>query len=724
MKDIIGQKVGRYEIKELIGEGAMAKVYRVYDPEIDRSLALKVLKSDFTGDEEYLNRFLREAKAAGALSHNNIVTVFDVGDTNNSPYILMELLSGDDLGQLLEKRKTFTVKDTLIIALQLAKALHYAHKEGVIHRDIKPDNIMILDDAQSIKVADFGIARINEAEEAQKTQVGSVLGTPRYMSPEQALGQDVDGRTDLYSVGVILYEMLTGEKAFDAANIGTLMTQIIQQQPTNLKQAHPELPSGLCQIVQKLLQKKPEKRFQTGAELAKAIGKELAIHNEQEQSHQINKYVPIKIRWTLYMSAIMAFVMLIAVTVVFNIQSSVMSKQALDSGTAFAKFIAIETAVPLLSEDWISLETFIKEASGRQTFEYLVVTDRDGLVRGASDLTLVGKDINEVAFLQNEAESLNFEGSQASSLELENGNTVFNLEVPVLFQDVTVGSIILGLSQDSLDSVKSATGWLMFALALVTTLSVGAILYIFSLLITKPLKLINNSMLQLGEGDLDTRISLQRNDEIGEMFNSFNTMANAIQQTVHPEETSIDITGIDDTGIKQTPEFEAARAKIEAEVKKSEAATKEKTKPAAASNNNNTEVESSEAKEGKTEASTANTQNMSDTDADKTVVVAPKARRRRTAGAKKTTAPKAKATKASASKAANVLIENEDADKTVIASPKSTSPDESKSVPERLASQKAIPKNVASTDEHPDIDYDKTIISPKTLDAVKKTGKE
>ncbi len=539
MKDLTDKTIGRYQIKELIGEGAMAKVYRAYDPDINRSLALKVLKSDFSGDEEHLSRFVQEAKAAGALSHNNIVTVYDVGEVENSPYMMMELLDGDDLGEMLTKRRTFSVEDTLVIALQLAKALNYAHQAGIVHRDIKPDNIMVLDDDVSIKVADFGIARMNENEDAQKTQVGAVLGTPRYMSPEQALGQDVDGRTDLYSVGVILYEMLTGEKAFDAANIGTLMTQIIHQQPTSLKQAHPELPSGLCHIVQKLLHKKPEKRFQTGAELATAISKELTVFSEQQETQKKNKYIPLKVRWTVYMSAIVAFFMVISVSIVFNIQTKAMSGQAIDSGSAFAKFVAIETAVPLLSEDWITLESFINEAAGRKTFSYLIVTDREGIVRGASDTSLVGQTYESVEPNESMVEK---DGVQTTSLELANGDMVFDIEAPILFQDIVVGKIILGLSQKSLTAVKSVTGWLMFVLALVTTIAVSVVLYIFGALITRPLRLLNNSMKQIESGEMDTRISLTRKDELGEMFETFNTMAASLQQKLNPDdEISVDL---------------------------------------------------------------------------------------------------------------------------------------------------------------------------------------
>ncbi|MDN4502268.1 protein kinase [Alteromonadaceae bacterium BrNp21-10] len=527
MTDILNKTIGRYEIKEMIGEGAMAHVYRAYDPEINRSVALKVLKTDHCVDEEYLSRFLREAKAAGALSHSNIVTVFDVGKVDNAPYIMMELLEGKDLGDTLKEKKKMSVPETLIIGLQLAKSLDYAHRAGIVHRDVKPDNIIVLPDGESIKVADFGIARMNENEEAQKTQVGSVLGTPRYMSPEQALGEEADGRSDLFSVGAILYEMLTGNKAFDANNIGTLMTQITQKQPEPIQKLCPTIPAGLRQIISKLLQKKPSKRFQTGGELAAALGKELGALRDQEEEQKKQKYVPLKVRWAIYMGAIVSVIMLISISVVFNIQSKTMTTQAVDSGSSFAKFIATETAIPLLSEDWITLETFISEASSRDTFSYLIVTDRLGIVRGASDTSLMGQQYmaDESAELISDKDDV-----YTSSSTLENGTHVFNISAPILFQSTTVGQIILGLSQESLDDVKSVTGWLMFSLAIVTVTSVVLVLFVFGGLIAKPLKAVSSTLKAFGDGNLDSRISLTRNDEIGELFNSFNRMASKIQE--------------------------------------------------------------------------------------------------------------------------------------------------------------------------------------------------
>lgn len=524
---MLNKKIGRYEIKEVIGEGAMAMVYRAFDPEINRSVACKILKAEHCVDEEYTSRFLREAKAAGSLSHSSIVTVYDVGQIDDAPYIMMELIEGGDLGQILDKKQTFNLKQTLTIILHLAKALDYAHSTNIVHRDIKPDNIILLPDNESIKVADFGIARISENDEAQKTQVGSVLGTPRYMSPEQALGNDIDGRSDLFSVGTIMYEMLTGNKAFDAQNMGTLMMQISQHQPPSIKTLNPKIPVGVRQIVQKLLHKSPDKRFQDGASLARSIITELRALEEQQEEQVKHKYIPLKYKFTLFSVVIVSLVLAVSMNIIYKKQSDAMTQASVDSGSSFAKFIATETAIPLLSEDWITLETFINDAASRDTFSYLIVTDRNNIIRGASDLSLVGKlyEADEEALVISKTEDV-----YTTSSAMENKPNVFNIATPILFQNTEVGNIILGLSQQSLDEVKKTTGWLMFFLALITISAVAFVMFVFAALISTPLRTISRSLRNVEEGDLDTRISLERSDEIGRVIVAFNKMASSIQK--------------------------------------------------------------------------------------------------------------------------------------------------------------------------------------------------
>ena len=244
------EKVGRYQIREAIGEGAMAKVFKAYDPDINRDLAIKVLKSQLRGDSEYHLRFLREAKGAGVLSHPNIVTVFDVGDDGGHPYIAMELIEGPTLSDLVGgSNKQLPVKTVVEIGIQLVRALDYAHKKGIVHRDVKPGNIMMIRDSTTIKVADFGICRIDNSDATQATQVGNVLGTPNFMSPEQVLGEKVDSRSDLFSAGVVLYQVKTGHLPIDGEMLIHHAYKDIKPEAVSIDELVPVLPQHLCRIV-------------------------------------------------------------------------------------------------------------------------------------------------------------------------------------------------------------------------------------------------------------------------------------------------------------------------------------------------------------------------------------------------------------------------------------------------------------------------------------------
>lgn len=262
--------LGRYEIVAELGQGAMGTVYLGKDPAINREVAIKTLSYE-GGDEEKLieikERFLREAEAAGKLSHPNIVTIFDVGEEHDLAWMAMELLKGKDLAEYCQKDRLLPVKKVLQIISAVAEALDYAHSHGVVHRDIKPDNIILLEDLQ-VKVADFGIARVMSASQ---TQTGVILGTPNYMSPEQVEGARVDGRSDLFSLGVVMYEMLSGEKPFHGDNLARLMYAIANAAYTPLSKAKSDLPECCGKIIKKLLVKNPEKRIKNAATVVKNI---------------------------------------------------------------------------------------------------------------------------------------------------------------------------------------------------------------------------------------------------------------------------------------------------------------------------------------------------------------------------------------------------------------------------------------------------------------------
>jgi len=269
--------LGRYEIEKELGKGAMGVVYLGKDPKINRTVAIKTLalSDEFEGTElvAVKERFFREAETAGRLSHPNIVTIYDAGDEQDLAYIAMEFLEGEDLTSFISKDKLPPVKWVLKIVMDVANALDFAHKLDVVHRDIKPANIMYSEEKDLVKVTDFGIARITASS---RTKTGVVLGTPSYMSPEQLAGKHVDGRSDLFSLGVMMYEMLTGQQPFTGDSMAALMYQITNAKQKDITKIREDLPPCVKTIVEKALQKDPAKRFQTGEEFSKSIERCLA----------------------------------------------------------------------------------------------------------------------------------------------------------------------------------------------------------------------------------------------------------------------------------------------------------------------------------------------------------------------------------------------------------------------------------------------------------------
>ncbi len=264
--------LGRYEVLKELGKGAMGIVYLGRDPKINRQVAIKTIRFDEISEEEEKDvkeRFFREAEAAGRLNHPNIVAIYDAGEDHDLAYIAMELLAGVDLSDYLPKLKNKRMAPRMAIKMmgQIADALNYAGKLGIVHRDIKPANIMLLKNG-TVKITDFGIARVVETS---KTQTGVVLGTPSYMSPEQVVGKKVDGRSDLFSAGVMLYELLSGKKPFTGDSIATLMYNIANQPHPPLKEVVPGIPECCAVIVDRFLAKDLDKRYQNGAQAVKDL---------------------------------------------------------------------------------------------------------------------------------------------------------------------------------------------------------------------------------------------------------------------------------------------------------------------------------------------------------------------------------------------------------------------------------------------------------------------
>jgi serine/threonine-protein kinase len=250
---------GRYELEELVDHGGMSSVYRGHDRMLERKVALKVLHSHFLDDPEYVERFRREARAVAQLSHPHIVTVIDRGSSDGNQFIVFEYVDGENLKQLLERTGPLSIDRVIELGIEIADALAFAHAHDLVHRDVKPQNVLI-DTAGSAKVTDFGIARSLDVERGV-TQTGTVLGTSNYLSPEQASGASVTPATDIYSLGVVLYELLTAEVPFHGDNLVVVAMKHVTEHPPSLLGQRPEIPPRLAHAVERALEKDPDRRF-------------------------------------------------------------------------------------------------------------------------------------------------------------------------------------------------------------------------------------------------------------------------------------------------------------------------------------------------------------------------------------------------------------------------------------------------------------------------------
>ena len=277
MENYVGKRLdGRYEVQEIIGVGGMSVVYKAYDNVDDRIVAVKILKDEYSNDADFVRRFKNESKAIAVLSHPNIVKVYDVSFGEKVQYIVMEYVDGITLKEYIQKQHIITWNDAVFFTTQILRALQHAHDKGIVHRDIKPQNIILLPNG-NIKVTDFGIARFSRTE--TKTLTENAIGSVHYISPEQAKGEFTDERADIYSVGVVLYEMLAGRVPFDADSAVSVALMQLQKEPKKLTEINPNIPLGIEQICFHAMQKNPDERYQTATEMLLDI--EEVIRNPQ-----------------------------------------------------------------------------------------------------------------------------------------------------------------------------------------------------------------------------------------------------------------------------------------------------------------------------------------------------------------------------------------------------------------------------------------------------------
>lgn len=523
------KEIGRYQIQEELGQGSMATVYKAYDPRIDRSLAIKILKEEkvLGTDPEYHHRFLQEAKAAGVLSHPNIVPIYDIGEVEDHPYIVMELVEGTPLDKLMQAEPKFPLTEALTIGIQLAEALHYAHSRGIVHRDVKPGNIICLRNQNTIKLTDFGIARMESADKTHQTLAGEVLGTPQYMSPEQVLGKKVDARSDLFAVGVILYQLVTGQRPFNSDSLATLLFKIATDNPKPVGDVAPNIPTPLKKVIDKLLQKKPEKRIQSGRELANELTRILHQLEGRPQAQSHRRRIPLRVKWALIMAIVVSIPMIAGAFYIHHQQQRFLLDQVTGSGSSLAEFLAVQNAIPLLSQDWLQMQTFIDEVAKRQSSNYLLVVDHNGTIRGSNQPEKVNKRYQKLPGAQPVTE---INGVVVLSHERVDAPPVFDFGAPVLFQGKEIGRVHLGIPQTAYNKASSKS---LYSLLTLTGLAIAVttiIAYLFARLLSGPVKILEHAFNELRDGNLRHRIAIKRNDELGQLFEGFDEMADALRK--------------------------------------------------------------------------------------------------------------------------------------------------------------------------------------------------
>ena len=421
------------------------------------------------------------------LSHSHIVTIYDVGEVDGVPYIAMEHIAGRPLDEILRDEGRLTVERVLALGAQIARALAYAHGRGVVHRDVKPSNILICDHGRTAKLLDFGIARVaaGNDQDVQRTQAGQVMGTPRYMSPEQAMGLPLDARSDLFAAGAILFR---------------------------------ECPRGLCFIIGKLLAKKPVDRFADAALLGDALEREREAATQDRETGPRAMALRFKLPLILVSTATLALAL--SVGLVLDRQNATMTDMAISSGASMTDFVARNAALriadnaglPAQSQDWLPLQAFVETAVKDRHLHKITIADDQGVVRAAGDKRLIGSRLpaNAADEARVTPEGIHFTRG-------------------VQYAGANFGRVDIVMDRSALDAAMERTRVLLFALALFVIGMIGAIAYGSARQLSLPLRRLRAAIEEAASGNNAFRLSHRRNDEIGRLFDAFNQLADTIE---------------------------------------------------------------------------------------------------------------------------------------------------------------------------------------------------
>ncbi|GGA38362.1 protein kinase domain-containing protein [Dyella nitratireducens] len=528
MSQAIPPTIGRYRIDGILGQGAMSIVYAGFDPEIQRQVAIKCLHDNFAEDPDYRQRFLVEARAAGHLTHPHIVTLFDTGETEDGrPYIAMERLSGETLSSHVATHGMPSASALLELATQLASALHYAHSQGVIHHDIKPDNIMLLDGWHA-KIADFGIAERATRTKSSTAMQGKIGGTPTYMSPERLRGERADARSDLFSLGVVLFWLVTGRLPWTyAGDVERFIRQRQRLPEPPIKPHDPGTPPILIDIIRTLMAPAPEARYQSGAEVVDDLRLARRSYERSREELPHPRLQSLGLQWAVTLGATVVAVLLLGMLAIYGVQHVAVTGLAEDFGGSLGQMIARSAAENIVMGDRAATRALVQDMARNEQLDYLAIADRDGKIlastqAGENDQTLPAVTVATRQWT-NGIES--YHARLAGTHGLQNA-LVF--DVPIRYQTKTVGRLRLGVSQAPLHTAQN-TALGVIGLVLLTTLA-AVLLTAYWLFrrLRGALDLMVASLLRVARGDYQHRIRIVRRDELGRLFAAFNLMGEAL----------------------------------------------------------------------------------------------------------------------------------------------------------------------------------------------------
>lgn len=515
------ERIGRYKIERELGRGSMSIVYEAYDPHINRHLAVKVLREHYARDLKSRQRFLGEARSAGGLSHANIVTVFDVGQHEGLPFLVMERLRGQSLEEYLESGGRLSTGEVIAIGIQLAGALDYAHDRGVIHRDVKPSNIYFDPESGLVKLVDFGIAAISHPEGVDGTSEETITGTPKYMAPEQVQGQDLDARSDLYALGVVLYRLVGGDTPFRAESIGALIHHIVHRPPAQLKPLDDRTPIDLIELIHRLLAKAPEARPSSGAMVLEEL-QDIRADMERGLLNTVRRQ-PGAWRWLAALALALAIVLGGGLIWVYHSQTEAITESTYGYGDALASVVARETAYALMLDDTTALSNLVSDFSVNPRITFLHISDRDGKVQASTDPFLQGESRPQPGRATIERE----QGS-VRLLSREDGNLEF--QTPIRWQAQRIGEVQLGIDGAQLESAARTTLVMLALVFAVTLIVVGSG---FSLLVRRhqrSIQRITRGLQRIARGQYDARLEPGGQEVFSPLYQAFNDMANRLEE--------------------------------------------------------------------------------------------------------------------------------------------------------------------------------------------------